>query len=307
MSDKETYKKLCETEGSTIPLFLQYWWMETVCKGKEWDVALVKKPDGTIAAAMPYLWGKRYGMHYLLQPQLTQYSGPWFRPGTDTSSTTRWLVDYFGHLRPLFFAQNFAPGTETLMWIGYTTSDRITYRIEDISDPQQVFDGFDKQRRQRPIRRAAKVLQPVDDLSPQTFARFHADYWASRGQRDLLSQDFIIRVIETALGHGQGILLGLNDGDGKLHAARFVAYDDRCAYSLLSALNPSGHHNGASPLLFWHIIQRLSTRTRAFDFEGSMDPSIAFSYSLYGAKPITYSRVTRFRHPLVQKLLQNKI
>ena len=66
MSDKETYKKLCETEGSTIPLFLQYWWMETVCKGKEWDVALVKEPDGTIAAAMPYLWGKRYGMHYLL-------------------------------------------------------------------------------------------------------------------------------------------------------------------------------------------------------------------------------------------------
>ena len=112
------------------------------------------------------------------------------------------------------FAQNFAPGTDTLIWTGYTTSDRITYRIEDISDPQQVFDGFDKQRRQRPIRRAAKVLQPVDDLSPQTFARFHADYWASRGQRDLLSQDFIIRVIETALGHGQGILLGLNDGDG---------------------------------------------------------------------------------------------
>ena len=135
------------------------------------------------------------------------------------------------------------------------------------------------------------------------FARFHADYWASRGQRDLLSQDFIIRVIETALGHGQGILLGLNDGDGKLHAARFVAYDDRCAYSLLSALNPSGHLNGASPLLFWHIIQRLSSRTRAFDFEGSMDPGIAHFYRSFGSTVTTYLEVSRFRPPLLRHLV----
>ena len=28
--------------------------MDTVCHGKQWDVALVHDPDGRIAAAMPY-------------------------------------------------------------------------------------------------------------------------------------------------------------------------------------------------------------------------------------------------------------
>ena len=40
MGNKEIYRELCETEGSAIPLFLQYWWMETVCEGKQWDVLL---------------------------------------------------------------------------------------------------------------------------------------------------------------------------------------------------------------------------------------------------------------------------
>ena len=192
-------------------------------------------------------------------------------------------------------------------WDGYDYSQRITYRIEDITDPVTVFQGFDKQRRQRPIRRAEKTLTPFYDLTPEDFALFHADYWASRGEKDLLSYEFIVRIVNAALSRQQGLLLGLKDPDGRLHAARFVVFDNRCAYALLSALNPSGHHNGASPLLFWHIIQQLASRTQAFDFEGSMDPSIAFSYSLYGAKPTTYPHVTRFCNPIVKKLLQHKI
>ena len=282
--------------------------MDAVCCGKQWDVALAYGSDGSVSAAMPYLIGSKMGMPYVLQPQLTQYNGPWYRPGCDIPMAARQLADHFRRLHLLFFQQNFGPSVLTLQgWENYTTSSRITYRIEDISDPQRVFDGFDKQRRQRPIRRAAKVLSPVEDLFPEAFARFHAQYWASRGQRDQLSLDFIQRIVQVSLSRQQGILLGLRDDNGLLHAARFVAFDSRCAYSLLSALNPQGHANGASPLLFWHIIQRLSPLTQAFDFEGSMDPGIAFSYKLYGAVPVSYHRVTRYRNPLVRCLLKSKV
>ena len=282
--------------------------MEAVCHGKQWDVALAHAPDGSIAAAMPYLLGSRCGMHYVLQPQLTQYNGPWLRPGCDQTAALQSLHDQLRRHHLLFFAQNFSPQSSNLpQWDGYDYSQRITYRIEDITDPVTVFQGFDKQRRQRPIRRAEKTLTPFYDLTPEDFALFHADYWASRGEKDLLSYEFIVRIVNAALSRQQGLLLGLKDPDGRLHAARFVVFDNRCAYSLLSALNPSGHHNGASPLLFWHIIQQLASRTKAFDFEGSMDPSIAFSYSLYGATPTTYPHVTRFCNPIVKKLLQHKI
>ena len=281
--------------------------MDAVCHGKQWDVALVHDADGLITAAMPYHYASRLGLRYILQPQLTQFNGPWYRPGTDTAAAAQQLAAHFRSMRLLFFQQCFAPGTPIgPEWHGCTVVPRPTYRIDDIADPQQVFLNFDKQRRQRPIRRAGKELSPVS-LTPQRFALFHAEYWASRGQRDLLSQDFMVHVIQAALDRNQGILLGVADQEGRLHAARFVAYDSQCAYALLSALNPEGHANGASPLLFWHIIQRLSGHTRAFDFEGSRDPGIAFSYSLYGSHPTTYHQLTHYPLPLLRPLLKRKL
>ena len=144
---------------------------------------------------------------------------------------------------------------------------------------------------------------PDDGITAEQFARFHAEYWQSRGKKDLLPYEFMVRVISTALQRGQGILLALRDGDGTLQAARFVAFDERCAYALLSALHPQ-HPNGASALLFWLILQQLSGRCRSFDFEGSMDPNIAFSYSLYGAQPATYYQLTRCPNPILRRLLK---
>lgn len=307
MNSKELYKTLCETEGHNIPLFLQYWWMDTVCHGKQWDVALALDRQGNISAAMPYLIGSKMGLRYVLQPQLTQYSGPWFRTDCDQTHATRQLCNHFRKLRLTLFNQNFAPSVTVLNgWEGYRSTPRITYRIEDIGDPQQVFAHFDKRHRQRQIRHCEHLLHPVE-LSPTDFAAFHTRYWQSRGEKDLLSSEFMTRVIGTAQQRNQGLLLGLQDDHGILRAARFVAYDSRCAYSLLSALHPEGHPNGASPLLFWHMIAKLSSLTRSFDFEGSMVPSIAYSYSLYGAQPTTYFQLTRCPNPLLRALIKKKL
>ena len=280
--------------------------METVCHGKQWDVALAHNDGGDIIGAMPYLLGKKAGLRYVVQPQLTQYNGPWYR-SDDTKERQYADIQFRAHLQCLrltLFQQNFAPGLTALEgWKGYTLAPRVTYRLEDISDPQRLFEQFDKSRRQRQIRRAEKSLFTDLDITPEQFARFHADYWQSRGEKDLLSQDFMVRIIDASIQRGQGILLALRDGEGTLQAARFVAFDENCGYALLSALHPQ-HPNGASALLFWLILQQLSGQCRSFDFEGSMDSNIAFSYSLYGAQPTTYYQLTRCSIPLLRKLLK---
>ncbi len=281
--------------------------METVCYGKEWEVALVCDAQEHIVAAMPYLIGSKLGLRFVLQPQLTQYNGPWFRPEADIAAATRQLKEHFDRLHLALFNQNFGPAITSLEgWEDYEASPRITYRIEDISNPEEVFSHFDKRHRQRPIRHCEPLLHPTE-VSPEAFAQFHTRYWHSRGEQDLLTEEFMVRLITTALQRGQGILLGLQDDEGRLQAARFVAYDHNCAYALLSALHPDGHLGGASPLLFWHILQQLSDKTASFDFEGSMVPSIARSYSLYGAKPTTYYQLTRYAHPLLRPLLKKKL
>lgn len=280
--------------------------MEAVCCGKRWDVALAHNNSGDIIGAMPYLLGKKAGLRYIVQPQLTQYNGPWYSSGDRNEQVfaDSQLRTHIRSLRLTLFQQNFAPGRTALDgWKEYTLTPRVTYRLEDISDPQEVFDRFDKSRRQRQIRRAEKSLFADPDITPELFARFHTDYWQSRGEKDLLSQDFMVRTINAAKQRGQGILLALRDSEGTLQAARFVAFDDNCAYALLSALHPQ-HPNGASALLFWLILQQLSGKCRSFDFEGSMDPNIAFSYSLYGAQPTTYYQLTRCSIPFLRKLLK---
>ena len=278
--------------------------METVCHGKRWDVALAHDDEGNITAAMPYLWGSKLGIRYIVQPQLTQYNGPWYRQGADRNYADIQLRAHLRHLRTTLFLQNFAPGlTELEGWKEYTRTPRVTYRLEDISDPQRLFDHFDKSRRQRQIRRAEKTLTPDRGLTPEAFAQFHQAYWQQRGQKDLLSIDFMVRVIETSTARGQGLLLGLRDGAGTLQGARFVAFDDHCAFALLSALHPD-HPNGTSALLFWLILQELSGRCNSFDFEGSMDEKIAFSYSLYGAQPTIYYQLMRCPNVILRRLLK---
>lgn len=270
--------------------------MEAVCADKHWNVLLAHDKEGQTVAALPYLIGNKLGLRYVLQPQLTQFSGPWYRPMTMEAEmeAAKQLIAQLKGLRLAYYQQHFSPLVTNWLpfyWAGYRQTTRYTYRIDDISAPQRVFENFDPSRRQRQIRRLEGRLHPVE-VTPERFVEFHTDYWARRGEKDLLSRPFMLRVIGTALERGQGLLMGLEDSEGTVQGARFVVYDDHCAYSLLSALR-EGHPNGTSAMLFYEIIKRLSGSTQAFDFEGSMDPGIEQSYRLYGARQVPYFRITR--------------
>ena len=275
---KETYRRLCETVGSRIPVFQQAWWMDAVCEDKVWDVALATDGD-RLLAAMPYLLRCRCGVRYVLQPQLTQFSGPWYCVPPDMSPARRvdfehkaagLLIDQLDTLRLGWFCQRFAPSVTDWLpfyWRGYRQTTRYTYRIDDISDPQRVFDNFDRSKeRGRRIRRIADRYSAVE-VDTQTFVDFHTAYWHSRGYADLLPAGLMRRVVDTACARGQGLTLGLRDTGGELAVAWFAVHDDRCAHALLSAKAPHEQSADVTALLVWRLIETLSSRTAAFDFE----------------------------------------
>lgn len=315
MDNKEIYRRLCETEGPGIPVFQQAWWMDTVCAGKEWDVALAMDGD-RVLAAMPYLLRRRLGMRYVLQPQLTQFSGPcYFAPG-DMSAARRvdfehraatMLIDQIEGLRLDYYCQRFAPTVTDWLpfhWRGYRQTTRYTYRIGDISDPQRVFDGFDRTKeRQRRIRRIADDYT-AEEIDAETFVRFHADYWHARGEKDLLAPELMLSVINIATRRGQGLTLGLRDGGGRLAAAWFAVYDSHCAHALLSAKAPDMPSADVSALLVWRMIEALSGRTAAFDFEGSMEQPLEYFYRSFGARQVPFHEVSRCRNPLFNLMLR---
>lgn len=295
---------MCEAEGDNIPLFLQYWWWETVCLGKDWDVLLVR--DGnTVLGALPYVTDRKLGFRFVLQPQLTQYCGPWLRHAGDQATFDR-LFTLLRALRYDFLQFNLSPAVYGLALMhGFEVSQRRTLRIEDLSDLDKVYGEFDKKKRQKPIAKAEHELQWVQDISPRQFAEFHHAYWSRRGESDLLSVPFMERVICSAVEHGHGFLSGLRDCQGRLHGASFDVFDSNEAHALMSALDKD-HHPGTRPLLFWKSICRYASLTKVFDFEGSMDPGIAYSYELYGARPASFVRITHCRNPLLGLLMKLK-
>ncbi len=267
---------------------------------------------------MPFLTGRKLGMTYIIPPQLTPFSGPCFLLPSDLGAErrraaerelTKELLEQVEGLHAAFFQQSLSPTVTDWLpfhWRGYRQTTRYTYRLNDISDSSRLFAAFDRDERQKKIERYDPLTTLDTDIDPADFARFHHRYWQRRGQRDLLSEEFIERVCRTALGRKQGLLAGLRDEEGALAAVRFVVYDDRCAYSLLSALDADHYRNGYTETLIWKVLQTLGGRTKAYDFEGSMEEGIEHFYRSFGGEQTPFSQITRCDSKLFALLMKLK-
>jgi hypothetical protein len=106
---------------------------------------------------------------------------------------------------------------------------------------------------------------------------------------------------ELRAGLGQDSLV---IGKGELAVAWFAVYDRNCAHALLSAKAPSVKSADVSALLVWHLIKSLSAHTKAFDFEGSMEPTLEYFYRSFGARQVPLMEVTRVGNPIFPLLLK---
>lgn len=281
--------------------------METVCQGKQWDV-LLKEDDGDICGAMPFLYGKKMGLKYILQPQLTPWSGPWLRHGMDFTgqqNTLGTLADALRDQKASLCMQCFSPEItdwQPFHWRGFRQTTRYTYRIPLLDDIDALYRDAPRLRRRYDKGVEAECF--VDPtLSLDEFVPFHVAYYKQKGQSDLIPGDLMRRVITSSCIRKQGLLWGLRQrSDNKLMAAWFVAFDDQCGWSLLLALSKEAPH-GAMSFLIWQVLRHLSTLTRSFDFEGGMDYNLAYFYNSFGATQTPYHCVYHSRIPFGEKLL----
>ena len=281
--------------------------METVCRGKQWDVLLVER-SGEIVGALPFLHGKKFGLKYILQPQLTPWCGPWTSPALLAVDRLRVLDEMAVALRGqggVLYLQCFPP--EMTDWQpfvkqGFLHATRFTYRFPSLADPGQLYRHASRIRRRYDKEVESQCL--VDErLALDEFVPFHEDYYRRRGQRDLIGEDLMRRVVVTACRRNQGLLWGLRRrSDNSLQAAWFVAFDERCAWSLLLAIGPEAPH-GAMSYLMWQMLRRLSSLTQSFDFEGGMQSSLGFFYSSFGTEQTPYHCIYRSSIPFGRRIL----
>lgn len=308
MTTKERYV-VWAAEQKDLPIFLQPWWMEAVCAGKEWNVLLAENEQGEIMGAMPYLIRKRMGMRFIVMPQMTQIGGIWVaQQYTDdqcqVAEICRMLTEQLDSLHLAYYYQQYAPKSlcvEPMQALGFKARERVTYRINDLSDLNALISRFSKNKK-RQLQKAL-ALHADYTMSPEDFYRFHAACMAEQRKAITYSREFFL-VLERKLHClNQCAIIAIKDADNHTHAAAFLAWDNKLMYYLIPCYSLEFKNSGAGALLVLESIKLAREKQVHFDFEGSMVRSIANHYKQFGSEPYKYYSVEKYYHPIFRLAL----
>ncbi len=313
MTNKEEYAAFC-AEQEDMPVFMQAWWMDAVCAGKQWDVLLWTDDECKIAAAMPYLYRKRLWMHYILMPQQTQIGGIWIREDKREDKDFLQIVadDAVKQLKEMnlsYYYQQYpvdSPMPELMKERGFKVKERITYRIEDLSDLDKVLNAFSKNKK-RQLQKAL-TLNADTDMNAEDFYRFHEACMKEQDKKITYTREFFMVLYLKAFRNGQCKILRIRNLEGETAAAAFLVWDKQRMYFLIPCYSPRFKESGAGALLVWEALKLARQQGLQFDFEGSMIRGVANHYKQFGSIPATYCSVRKYYRPLFAiALLINKM
>ena len=318
ISNIEKYIFFCKRENF-IPLFSQPWWMDAVCIDGYWDVLLYEK-DNEILGALPYYVKKRWGISYITQPEFTQNNGVVIKYPQDQKYEKKLsyekevmtaLIEQLEKLPIAFYQQSFHCSYTNWLpfyWKGYKQTTAYTYRIEDISDMNVVFENFDYSKRKN-IKKAIKDIDVSFDLPADVFYENHRMSLAKQQGSISYSYDLFKRIYEAAYKNEQGRVICCKGKGGNIHAALFVIWDKKSAYDLISTIDPDYRNSGAATLAVYEMIKYLQNKVRVFDFEGSMIEGVENSFRKFGAMQTPYYHINKImtKNPLLRILIDRRL
>ena len=303
MSNKERYIEWAGAQ-EYVPIFMMPWWMDAVCAGKEWDVLLAENEEGEIIGAMPYLLRKRAWLRYIIMPQQTQIGGIWVTPEITadrwkTAEVCRVIKEQLDRMNLAYYYQQYLPGSlcvDAMRALGFKTKERVTYRMDDLSDLDKVIANFSKNKR-RQLQKALS-LHADHTMDIEDFYRFHTQCLAARKRKISYTREFLLVLERKARRLGQCAVLSICNADGEPYAAAFLVWDRNYMYYLIPAYNPAFGDSGAGSLLVLEAMKMAREKHVLFDFEGSMDKGTARHYKQFGSMPVTYYGVEKYYKPL---------
>lgn len=289
-----------QVDGSTV--FSQPWWLEAVAPGR-WDIATVES-NGEVRAIWPYATEKvAGGLLRVGAPPLTPYLGPVTQSRTKSKrykqiSDTYSLVDSLYEQLPRFDICKFNLRADQGPWFplhrhGFGLHARQTYVLDFVDDLESMWADFHSATRGA-IRKAEKLLVVEEATDEAALWEMVTGTFGRQEMQVPYDRKLLHRCVGEALDRQSGRVVVARDEQGDAHAASFVVWDDERAYYLVGGADPNRRESAGLSLLVWNAIRHASTRTMAFDFEGSMIPGIERFFSRFGGRPETYFEALGF-------------
>jgi hypothetical protein len=314
MTSKQLYREFSASEP-TLPIFSRDWWLDATAGPNDWDAAIVTKA-GRVVAAMPYTLRRRFGMKVIGQPALTHKLGPWFRLADGKQATRlaqeKELMQALIDQLPPFdhFTQNWHYGRTNWLpfsWNGFQQTTRYTYVLEEVTQSDQVWAGFEPKVRKDCNKAAQRFgLQVRDDLPLDAFLDLNRKTFSRQNMAVPYSDDFVRRLDAACAERGCRKFFIAVDEEGRNHAGNYIVWDGNTTYSLMAGADPALRNSGATSLCFWEAIRHAVGTTQRFDFAGSMMEPVERFFRGFGATQVPYfcirktpSRLLRLREGML--------
>jgi hypothetical protein len=294
MTNKELYIKICE-EKKGIPLFMEPWWLDTVCAN--WDVAIAKKGEH-ITGAWAYPVEKKLSVLLLRNPVLTPYLGPHVFYPNDVKESN---LDNFEHetvselMKQLPDAQVWhlalQPGMKQVgLFKKYNLKPQVqqTFLLE-LNETEETLLANMKDTARRNIRMAEKEIEVVS--SPEYLKdlyKFQRNTLVKKGHPLPYSFKYIQKIMDASVANNAAALWVAKSA-GKIQAIVWQVWDNHCSYYFMGGQNHEANSYKVMTLLLWHTIKEAKKRGHTtFDHEGSMDEGVERFFRNFGGDRALY-------------------
>jgi lipid II:glycine glycyltransferase (peptidoglycan interpeptide bridge formation enzyme) len=276
-------------------VFETEWWLNTVAPDS-WSAVEIKN-ENEIIARWPYvLSGKK-----IMMPKLTQTLGYYVVDAivkNDYNFTKRKdiileLIEKMPCKKNIKI--NLDPSNSYFLpfiWEGFHVVPKITYRINDINNINDVYTRFSSMTKKN-IRNSEKKLiiksdEKIDDLIILLEKTFKL-----QNRKNPYPSELIKNIYKAAQKNEACYLLYAVDKDNNIHSGALYIYDEEIFYYLIGASNPKYRNSGSNSLIIWEGIQYASKVSKIFDFEGSMIEGIEHFFRGFGGIPTIYYEIRK--------------
>ena len=260
MTPKEQYIQLRE-QWTQMPIFMQPWWMDAVCAGRQWDVFVSFDSEGQLRAAMPYMLSKHWRLRYVSMPQQTPAGGVWLREDVlgseeQLAQVACEMAEYFKAQKLQYLSCIFTSGQAAALRLrdaGFRVKEKCAYQVSDLADLEAVIKRFSRGVK-RQLQKALS-LHVDSSMLAEDFYRFYLECYASQHKHIAFTREFFLVLYQKTQRLNHSKIIRVMNADNETLAAAFVVWDEQSAYYLISCVHASAKDSGAEALLVLEAIK----------------------------------------------------
>jgi len=292
LTDRQRRYHALYEEQENPTLYTAPWWLDLTCGQDGWDALLIREPSSTSEFAIPFCHTRIKGLSAIITPPATQWV-QLISKKEDQDNFPHTVLDHFPNCS--IFDLSIKTSKQNVMeGHGYSSMIHYSYVLSHHPVVEKMKAGYNEGLR-RNLKQAEKIFEIQESDDVHTFISLCKSTYAQRSMKSpWWIEEIVPAIIALLLKEKKGSLSFVSKS-GKAIAAMLTGWDDNTDYYLAGGRLATDEAISAHALLLDRAVTHAQRRGNDLDFEGSMVPGIANFFQSFGAHPIPYTRIRRFK------------